>query len=72
VTSTALVEARPAALVAVDLSRLLEALFAGRRERTIAAYRADLEDFCAFVGVATIGEARGRGVGAYRMLAARS
>jgi hypothetical protein len=45
VTSTALVEARPAALVAVDLSRLLEAFFAGRRERTIAAYRADLEDF---------------------------
>jgi integrase/recombinase XerC len=60
VTSTALGEARPAALVAVDLSRLLEAFLAGRKERTIAAYRADLEDFRAFVGVATMGEASSR------------
>jgi hypothetical protein len=60
VTSTALVEARPATLVAFDLSRLLEGFFAGRKERTIAAYRADLEDFRAFVGVATMGEASSR------------
>jgi integrase/recombinase XerC len=55
-----LVEARPVALVAFDLSRLLEAFFAGRKERTIPAYRADLEDFRAFVGAATMGEASSR------------
>jgi hypothetical protein len=57
VTSTALVEARPAALASVDLSRLLEAFLAGRNERTLAAYRADLEGFRAFLGAATVGEA---------------
>jgi hypothetical protein len=52
--------AGPPTLVAFDPSRLLEAFFAGRKERTISAYRADLEDFRAFVGVATMGEASNR------------
>ena len=43
-----------------DLSRLLDAFFAGRNERTLAAYRADLEDFTAFTGAATVGEASSR------------
>ena len=43
-----------------DLSRLLDAFFAGRNERTLAAYRADLEDFTAFTGAATLGEASSR------------
>jgi integrase/recombinase XerC len=63
VISTALVEARPAAALvsfAPDLSRLLAAFFAGRNERTLAAYRADLEGFRAFVGAATVGEASNR------------
>jgi hypothetical protein len=60
VISTALVEARPAALASFDLSRLLEAFLDGRNERTLAAYRADLEGFRAFLGAATVGEASSR------------
>ena len=61
-TSTALVQAHPAALAsfALDPSRLVDAFLAGRNERTLAAYRADLEAFRVFVGVATAGEASSR------------
>src|SRR5579872_5593878 len=42
---------------APDLDRLLDAYCAGRNERTLAAYRADLENFRIFVGAATASEA---------------
>jgi integrase/recombinase XerC len=38
----------------------VDAFLAGRNERTLAAYRADLESFRAFVGAATAGEASRR------------
>ena len=48
------------ALVGDSRPRLLEAFFAGRNPRTLAAYRADLEDFRAHCGAASMGEAAGR------------
>lgn len=39
---------------AEKLCQLLEAFLAGRNERTIVAYRADLEDFRSFVGEKTV------------------
>ena len=48
------------ALVEASRPRLLEAFFAGRNPRTLAAYRADLEDFRAHTGAANIGEAAGQ------------
>ncbi len=61
-TSAALVQVRPPAPVpyAPDLDRLLDVFYAGRNERTLAAYRADLESFRVFVGAATAGEASRR------------
>lgn len=38
-------------VIAASHERLLEAFYAGRNQRTLAAYRADLADFRAFVGV---------------------
>jgi hypothetical protein len=46
----ALVEARSLVSYTPALSRLFDAFFAGRNERTLAAYRADLGDFSAFAG----------------------
>jgi hypothetical protein len=60
VTSTALVQARSALPAPLDRSRLVETFLAGRNERTLAAYRADLEDFRLFAGAATKGEAASR------------
>lgn len=61
-TSAALVQAGPSLLVsaAPNVSKLLEAFLAGRNERTLAAYRADLEAFRVFAGAATTGEAANR------------
>ena len=60
-TSSALVEARPAlASFVPSRSGLVDAFLAGRNERTLAAYRADLEDFRVFAGAATAGEAANR------------
>ena len=58
-TSATLVPVRPPVpgLYAPDLDRLVETFLAGRNERTLAAYRADLESFRVFVGAATAGEA---------------
>lgn len=39
--------------------RLVDAFLAGRNARTLAAYRADLADFAAFVGAASVEEAAG-------------
>ena len=53
-TGTALVtSAAPLVSVTLDGSRLMDAFLAGRNERTLAAYRRDLEDFSAFVGERT-------------------
>ena len=43
-TSTALVETSSTFPAAPDRSRLLDAFFASRNERTLATYRADLGD----------------------------
>ena len=43
-TSTALVETSSTFPAAPDRSRLLDAFFSGRNERTLAAYRAGLGD----------------------------
>jgi integrase/recombinase XerC len=62
-TSTALVQvAAPvsAIVTTVDRSGLLEAFLAGRNERTLAAYRADLESFPAFMKAATVSAAADR------------
>jgi len=61
-TSAVLVQIRPPgpASYAPDLDRLLDTFYAGRNERTFAAYRADLESFQAFVGAATPTEASRR------------
>ena len=61
-TSAALVPDCPpvAALYTPSLDRLIDAFLAGRNERTLAAYRADLESFRVFVGAATAGEASRR------------
>ena len=62
-TSSALATAHPAtAPVSFVPSRsgLVAAFLAGRNERTLAAYRADLEDFRSFAGAATAGEAANR------------
>jgi hypothetical protein len=40
-------------------ARLLAAFLAGRKEDTIKAYRADLEDFQAFVQASTLDQAAG-------------
>jgi integrase/recombinase XerC len=54
-------------------ARLLAAFLAGRKEETIKAYRADLEDFQAFVGASTLDQAAGllmaRGLGEANALA---
>src|SRR5215470_10002711 len=54
-------------------ARLLDAFLAGRKEETIKAYRADLEDFQTFVGASTLDQAAGllmaRGVGETNALA---
>jgi hypothetical protein len=42
--------------------RLLEAFLAGRGPQTLRAYKRDVEDFAAFVGVARGEEGTGRGV----------
>ena len=60
-TSAVLVEARPAlASFVPSRSGLVDAFLAGGNERTLAAYRADLEDFRVFAGAATAGEAANR------------
>jgi integrase/recombinase XerC len=52
------VETRPAVPAwTPDLARLLEAFFAGRSARTLAAYRSDLEDFRTFLGASSADEA---------------
>ncbi len=58
-TSTALIETTPAPPVSltVDGGRLMDAFLAGRNERTLAAYRRDLEDFRAFVDAPSSDEA---------------
>ena len=56
-TSTAPVETSSTFPAAPDRSRLLDAFFSGRNERTLAAYRAGLGDFSAFAGTVTAGEA---------------
>ncbi|MDP6087273.1 MAG: tyrosine-type recombinase/integrase [Nitrospinota bacterium] len=40
-----------------DTTRLVDAFLSGRNERTLEAYRQDLEDFRAFVGALTLDEA---------------
>jgi hypothetical protein len=54
-------------------ARLLAAFLAGRKQETIKAYRADLEDFQAFVQVSTLDQAAGmimaRGLGEANALA---
>lgn len=51
----------PAALpFRIDREGLIAAFLAGRNERTLLAYRRDLEDFQAFVGAASVGEAGDR------------
>jgi integrase/recombinase XerC len=54
-------------------ARLLDAFLAGRKEETIKAYRADLEDFQAFVQASTLDQAAGllmaRGLGEANALA---
>src|SRR5215468_12372336 len=54
-------------------ARLLDAFLAGRKEETIKAYRADLEDFQAFVRASTLDQAAGllmaRGLGEANALA---
>lgn len=56
-----------------EIAQLTDAFFAGKSPRTIAAYRQDLEDFRAFVGVATIDQAAalllGNGQGAANLAA---
>ena len=47
----------PAALVAGKFSKLLSSFLQGRNERTLRAYRLDLEDFRAFAGAADLDEA---------------
>jgi integrase/recombinase XerC len=61
-TPADLISIRPPIAVAPasDPDRLLEAFYAGRNARTLAAYRADLESFCHFVGAATPAEASRR------------
>src|SRR5215467_4588693 len=55
------------------VARLLDAFLAGRKEETIKAYRADLEDFQAFVHTSTLDQAAGllmsRGLGEANALA---
>jgi site-specific recombinase XerD len=46
-----------------DCARLLDAFLAGRSPRTLAAYRADLEDFRCYKGTSTAADA------AWRLLA---
>lgn len=60
--STALVAAPRSTVAAIPLdgSRLVDAFLAGRNERTLAAYRRDLEDFAAFLGVTTTDDAARR------------
>lgn len=51
--SAVVIPAPPAALVLSDLqAHLLDAFFAGRNARTVAAYRRDLEDWRTFAGAA--------------------
>ena len=54
-------------------SRLLNAFLAGRKEETIKAYRADLEDFQMFLQASTLDQAAGllmaRGLGEANALA---
>ena len=54
-------------------ARLLDAFLAGRKEETIKAYRADLEDFQAFIRASTLDQAAGllmaRGLGEANALA---
>jgi integrase/recombinase XerC len=61
-SSAALVPVRPPVppLHAANLDCLLDVFYAGRNERTLAAYRADLESFRIFAGAATAGEASRR------------
>lgn len=61
-TGTALTVATSAPLVSVTLDgdRLVAAFLAGRNERTLAAYRRDLEDFRSYVGAATTDDAARR------------
>ena len=40
-----------------DTARLVDAFLSGRNERTLQAYRQDLEDFRGFVGALTLDEA---------------
>src|SRR5262245_52407830 len=63
----------PASLGSCAATRLLDAFLAGRKEETIKAYRADLEDFQAFVQASTLDQAAGllmaRGLGEANALA---
>lgn len=58
-TSAGLVPVQAAALAPSSALRLVEAFLSGRNERTIRAYRQDLEDFRAFTQTATLDEAAG-------------
>lgn len=61
----ALVPVRPGSLEAALSSsrRLVDAFLSGRNEKTLQAYRRDLEDFQAFLGVETLDEAASRLLG---------
>ena len=51
------VTASPLATVSPASARLVEAFLAGRKATTLAAYRADLQDFATFVGAVSMDEA---------------
>lgn len=58
-TERSLVSRQDGALDRAPVARLVGAFLSGRSARTLDAYRADLGDFAAFVGVEGVDEAAG-------------